>query len=132
MQKAVPAVFMICLIMLFASGLRAQHRHAVETPTMKEMDNTTTAMSSRSSIQAQGHDHEHGMGAHMRMTTLRAPQPGDKELAQQIVETARKRAVDSTAPVEEREVAVRLLADAPTLGPSWPSSFGAEGTSLPR
>ena len=90
MKRSVVAATMVCLVTLGALGLRAQHegheRATTPSPSMKEMDTSTTAMSSRAMV----HDHEHGMGPHMRMSTLRNPQAGDMERAQQIVDTARK------------------------------------------
>ena len=43
-----------------------------------------------SSTEAMGHGHHHEMGPHMFMSTLRSPQPGDEEKAQQIADEARQ------------------------------------------
>lgn len=56
-----------------------EHQQPVQAPSQGELTTTTQAMSHR------GHDHEH-MGAHMHMTDLRDPQPGDAETAQKIVD----------------------------------------------
>ena len=89
MKPRVGAVLMAFLV-LFSLGAMAQHEehdHATSQASPgKEIENTTTAMSSRSMT----HDHEHGMGAHMHMSSLRQPAPGDSDRARQIVVTARK------------------------------------------
>jgi hypothetical protein len=79
-------------LVLFGFGLLglllyAQHEHhqqAGDAPaTQGDLADTTQAM---------GHhheDHEH-MGAHMHMSTLRDPQPGDAERAQKVVDQSRE------------------------------------------
>ncbi|MCU1287213.1 MAG: hypothetical protein JWO13_3563 [Acidobacteriales bacterium] len=82
------------IFILLALVVRAQHavhEHDVpakstpaETQTQQDLGAVTSAMSSH------GHDHEHAMGPHMKMSALRDATPADTARAQQIVNTARK------------------------------------------
>ena len=66
-------------ILLFAGlALTANWVFAQETASQGDLGATTQAMS-------QHHHHEH-MDAHMHMSTLRNPQPGDRERAQKVVD----------------------------------------------
>jgi hypothetical protein len=72
---------------LLAALLYAQHDHQQQDPSPAQGDLTATT-----EAMSHGHhheDHEH-MGAHMRMSALRDPQPGDQEKAQKVVEQARR------------------------------------------
>jgi hypothetical protein len=92
MKKKTLAATLVFLAMLMVARVNAQHdghEHSSnqQPAPPKDIETSTTAMSSRSMI----HDHdEHGMGAHMRMSKLREPKPGDLDRAKQIVETARQ------------------------------------------
>jgi hypothetical protein len=74
-------------VSLTAAMLYAQHDHQQQPdspPAQGDLAATTEAMS-------HGHhheDHDH-MGAHMLMSALRDPQPGDQEKAQQVVDQVR-------------------------------------------
>lgn len=73
------AAFSLAALLIFVSKSYAQeHDHGQQA----ELNATTEAMSHGH------HDHEH-MGAHMHMSELRKPQPGDSAKAQQVVEEAR-------------------------------------------
>src|SRR6267154_3770264 len=90
MKRPVMA-FLMAILAIFSISAMAQHEghdHASPPAPAKEIENTATAMSSRS----MGHDHNdaHGMSAHMHMSSLRTPQSGDAARAQQIVSTARQ------------------------------------------
>jgi hypothetical protein len=79
--------FALAFPLLATKAQHDGHEHAASQPAAKDMETSTTAMSSRSMT----HDHdEHGMGPHMRMSTLREPRPGDLDRAQQIVNSARQ------------------------------------------
>src|SRR5436305_3708157 len=85
------SAFLMAILAMFSIGAVAQHEahdSATQPAPAKEIENTTTAMSSRS----MGHDHNdrHGMSAHMHMSGLRPVQPGDADRAQHIIDTARK------------------------------------------
>jgi hypothetical protein len=80
-------VFVSISFSLLALLLYAQHdhQHQDQPAAQNDLTATTEAMS-------HGHhheDHEH-MGAHMHMSALRDPQPGDQEKAQQVVDQARQ------------------------------------------
>src|SRR5437868_837355 len=82
-------VLLLILLSLCSTVNAQQHDHAsmtqpptAQTPTQQQELNTATAAMS-------SHDHEHHMGPHMRMSTLRPANAGDTEKAQQIVVTAR-------------------------------------------
>ena len=89
-RAAIAIASSTALLMVFTLVLRAQHEGhehdstPAHSATPKDLANTTTAMSSRSM------GHEHGMGPHMHMSSLRNSQPGDADRAQQIVTTARQ------------------------------------------
>ena len=75
------------LLGLLGRLLYAQHEHH-----QQPADAPATQGDLADATQAMGHhheDHEH-MGAHMHMSTLRDPQPGDAEKAQKVVEQARQ------------------------------------------
>jgi hypothetical protein len=80
-------VVIFIAVSLTAAVLYAQHDHqqqADPAPAQGDLAATTEAMS-------HGHhheDHDH-MGAHMLMSALRDPQPGDQEKAQQVVDQVR-------------------------------------------
>jgi hypothetical protein len=77
MKKTIPfCVFLAMGIVVFAQDHKQQ-----EQPSASDLSATTQSMS-------EGHHHE--MGPHMQMTMLRAPQPGDQEKADKIVEQARQ------------------------------------------
>lgn len=87
MRKTRIATLLVFFLMSCASVLRAQHEgheQSNQSSSGKDMANTTTAMSSRSMA------HDHGMGPHMHMSTLRDAHPGDTDRAQQIVGAARE------------------------------------------
>ena len=74
--------FSLLALLLYAQH---DHQHQDQSAAQNDLTATTQAMS-------QGHhheDHDH-MGAHMHMSTLRDPQPGDQEKAQQVVDQARQ------------------------------------------
>jgi hypothetical protein len=71
---------------LLAVVLYAQHDHQQQDPPAAQGDLTATT-----EAMSHGHHHEahERMGAHMRMSALRDPQPGDQEKAQKVAEEAR-------------------------------------------
>jgi hypothetical protein len=74
-------------VSLTAAVLYAQHDHQQQAdtpPAQGDLAATTEAMSH--SHHHEDHDH---MGAHMHMSALRDPQPGDQEKAQQVVDQVR-------------------------------------------
>ena len=83
MKKAFLCIgFSLLALLLYAQH---DHQHQDQSAAQNDLTATTQAMS-------QGHhheDHDH-MGAHMHMSTLRDPQPGDQEKAQQVVDQARQ------------------------------------------
>src|SRR5579863_4934270 len=80
-------ILLLLIIVLFVAriALHAQHDHSAmapsTTPQQQDLNTATEAMS--------GHDHDHHMGAHMHMSTLRPANAADTAKAQQIVDTAR-------------------------------------------
>lgn len=77
MKKAALLCLVIAMGLLgYASGPKPQDQNSAS-----DMNATTQSMS-------EGHHHE--MGPHMQMSALRAPQPGDAEKAEKIVEQARQ------------------------------------------
>src|SRR5258708_21864849 len=85
--KRMKKAFLCIGFSLLALLLYAQHDHQHQDQSAAE-DDLTAAAQARS----QGHHHEGDdhMGAHMHMRTLRDPQPGDQEKAQQVVDQARQ------------------------------------------
>src|SRR5262249_8751920 len=73
-----------CLLGLLLYAQHEHHQQSADSPAAQnELADTTQAM---------GHhheDHDH-MGAHMHMSSLRDPQPGDAEKAQEVVDQARQ------------------------------------------
>jgi hypothetical protein len=84
MEEKMKSVVMLIALSLMATLLSAQEPEN-QTPAQGELAATTAAMSHRH----HGEEHDH-MGAHMYMTTLRDPQPGDQEKAQQVVDEVRQ------------------------------------------
>jgi len=83
-------VLLTALLLSLGVLLRAQHQHSHSGPeaasTQQDLAQTTEAMSH----QHGGHeDHEHAMGPHMKMSTLRPASAADTARAQQLVDQAR-------------------------------------------
>src|SRR5215470_15937671 len=81
-MRSLPALIASALLCV---PLCAQHDHQQTSdpvPSPGDLTATTEAMGHSH------HDHEH-MGAHMHMSTLRDPQPGDAERAEKVVEQVR-------------------------------------------
>ena len=79
--------FLFVLLIFAPWALQAQHEHHnqndADAQTQSDLSATTQAMSHHH----EGHDH---VGAHMQMSTLRDPQPGDAEKAQKVAGQARE------------------------------------------
>lgn len=77
-------VLLLAVLCFQAGFLFAQeHHHDEQAAPQADLSATTEAMSHGH------HDHEH-MSAHMHMSTLRDPRPGDQEKAAKVVEQARQ------------------------------------------
>ena len=97
MHKRLAAI--ASLSVLFLSSLQAQEAKQADmsdrdmsshdSSEMREMPGMTSDGSAHAMHAMEGHME---MSAHMKMTALRTPKPGDQEKAQQIVEAARKAA----------------------------------------
>jgi hypothetical protein len=68
------------ILAIAALGLAANWMTAQDAPAQGDLNAATQAMS-----RGHHHDHEH-MDAHMHMSTLREPKPGDRERAKKVVE----------------------------------------------
>lgn len=83
----------VCILLMGgALVLRAQHQHPKESapPSAEEANTATEAMSMHHHGEGdEGPGHHHEMGPHMKMSALRAAQPGDQQKAEQLVATAR-------------------------------------------
>jgi hypothetical protein len=75
---------LLCSILLLTGLVFAQHDHSAS----HESQNSSSMPQSSSADTAMSTHHQHS-GAHMKMTPLRSPRPGDKERAEKIVEHAR-------------------------------------------